>query len=127
MINRISRHTISIKHAWNGVIWALNTQPNYQIHLLLSITAILAGLFLEISYEEFLVIIVMIIIGFTIETVNTAIELAADAITLKWREDIKFTKDVAAGAMLIFAIGAVIISGIIFIPKIYSLVNFYIL
>jgi diacylglycerol kinase len=123
MIHRIRKHTISIKHAWDGVRWAFSTQPNYQVHLACSVAAIIGGVVLDISYEEFLVIVTLIVIGFALETVNTAIEQAADAISLEWREDLKVTKDVSAGAMLLFAFGAVGIAGIIFIPKIAGLVG----
>jgi len=114
----IKRHTISIKNALKGLFWALRTQPNYRVHLALSLLAIFAGWMLKISYFEFITVLVFIFMGLIIETVNTAIEATTDAIDQKWREDIKIAKDVSAAAMLIFAIGAIIIAGIIFIPKI---------
>lgn len=114
----IKKHTISVKHAWNGLKWAFSTQPNYRIHAALSLFALAAGFLFQISYNEFLFIIVLIIMGFSIETINTAIEETTDAIDTKQRPDIGLAKDVAAGAMLVFAIGATIIAVIIFIPKI---------
>ncbi len=116
----IRRHTISFKNAFQGVIWVIKTQPNYKIHLFLSGLAIVGGWRLQISYFEFLVIFILIFIGLALETVNTAIEAATDAIDNKWRDDIKIAKDVSAGAMLIFAIGALIIALIIFIPKLLT-------
>jgi len=41
-----------------------------------------------------------------------------DAIDKNYNEDIKISKDVSAGAMLLIAVGAVVVSSIIFIPKI---------
>ena len=112
------KHTISFKNAFNGLVWSLKTQPNYKIHLLLSLISVGLGFLLKISYIEFLIIIFLITVGLVIETINTAIEIAGDAIDTKIREDIKITKDVSAAAMLIYAIGATIIALIIFIPKI---------
>ena len=114
----IKRHTISFKNAFKGMIWALQTQPNYRIHTFLSVLSVLGGIVLKINYFEWLVITLLITIGLTIETINTAIEVTTDAIDEKWRDDIKIAKDVAAGAMLFFAIGAFIIASIIFLPKI---------
>jgi len=114
----IKRHTISFKNAFKGMIWALQTQPNYRIHFFLSILSIVGGIVLKISYYEWLITILLITIGLAIETINTAIEEATDAIDKKQREDIRIAKDVAAGAMLFFAIGAFIIASIIFLPKI---------
>ncbi len=117
----IKRHTISFKNAFAGLLWAVKTQPNFQIHFALSVISLLAGYFLKISSLEFLIIIMLIFTGLAIETVNTAIEQTTDAIDEKWREDIKIAKDVAAGAMLFFAIGALIIACLIFLPKIVDL------
>lgn len=121
MMHRLRKHTISFRNALNGVMFCLKTQPNYQIHLFFAIISLLAGMILKISYYEYFMVIFLITVGLVIETINTAIEQATDAIDTKWREDIGHAKDIAAGAMLIFAIGATIISGIIFIPKILAL------
>jgi len=112
------KHTISFKNAFNGLIWSLRTQPNYRIHLLLSIVALALSFLLKISYYEFLIIVLLITVGLVIETINTAIESTTDAIDTKIREDIKISKDVSAAAMLIYAIGSTIIALMIFIPKI---------
>lgn len=114
----LKRHTISIGHAIDGLVWALKTQPNYRIHLFLSILSIIGGIILKISYFEFLIIIFLITIGLVIETINTGIEQTTDAIDNKIREDIKIAKDVSAAAMLIYAVGSFIIACLIFIPKI---------
>jgi len=112
------KHTISFKNAFNGLVWSLRTQPNYRIHLFLSLISIIFGFYLKISYFEFLLIVFLITVGLTIETINTAIEEATDAIDTKIREDIKIAKDVSAAAMLIYAIGATIIAMMIFLPKV---------
>ncbi len=121
-MNAIKRHTISFKNALNGVIWAIKTQPNYRAHFLLSVLALYGGWYLEISYAEFLTILVLITVGLVIETINTALEQVTDAIDLEQREDIRIAKDVSAAAMLTFAIGAFIIACVIFIPKLSTLV-----
>ncbi|MBI4974158.1 diacylglycerol kinase family protein [Candidatus Roizmanbacteria bacterium] len=119
----IKKHTISIKNAWHGLRWALSTQPNYRIHLFLSLAAIVGGIYFKINQSEFLTIFVLITLGLSIETVNTAIEETTDAIDTKIRPDIGLAKDVAAGAMLVFAIGALFISGIIFLPRIFQILK----
>ncbi|KXK12288.1 MAG: Undecaprenol kinase [Microgenomates bacterium OLB23] len=102
------KHTISIKHAYDGLLWSIRTQPNYRVHLLLSSVAIILGFTLAISYIEWIVILMLITMGLVIETLNTGLEATTDAITREWREEIKIAKDVSAAAMLTFAIGATI-------------------
>lgn len=117
----IKGHTISFKNAFAGLTWTLTTQPNYKVHLFFSVLSVVFGYILHVSYPEWLILILVITVGLVIETINTTIEVAADAIDTRIREDIKIVKDVAAASMLIFSIGATIIAGIIFIPKILSL------
>lgn len=121
MTEKLKKHTISFKHAFDGLIWSLKTQPNYQIHFFLSTISVIAGFYLKISYQEFLIILFLITVGLVIETINTGLEQTTDAIDKKIREDIKIAKDVSAAAMLIFAIGSSLIAGIIFLPRIFKL------
>ncbi|MEK6951393.1 MAG: diacylglycerol kinase family protein, partial [Nanoarchaeota archaeon] len=114
------RHHLSFKNAFNGIKWALRTQPNYKVHLFFSLLALLMSWFFNISQIEFIIIFLLIIIGFVIETINTGIEATTDAITKQTRDEIRIAKDVSAAAMLIFAFGAVLIAGYIFIPKILN-------
>ena len=118
----LKKHTISFKHAFDGLLLSFKTQPNYQIHLSLSLLSLIGALLLQISYYELLLIIALIFIGLTIETVNTALENTNNAIDHQIRDDIRIAKDAAAGAMLIYAIGAFTIACIIFIPKIAGLI-----
>lgn len=117
--HRLHKHTISFKHAFEGIFWALRTQPNYQIHLTLSFIALAAAYYYRVTYNEFLTLIVLIFLGLSIETVNTSVEKLADAVDMNYNEHIKVAKDLGAGAMLFFAFGALITASIIFLPKIF--------
>ncbi len=117
--HRLHRHTISFKYAFEGIFWALKTQPNYQVHLTLALLALGGGYYYQITYTEFLVLLILIFVGLAIETLNTSIEKLSDAVDMNFNEHIKTAKDLGAGAMLFFAIGAFIIAGIIFLPRIF--------
>ncbi|MBM3283042.1 diacylglycerol kinase family protein [Candidatus Gottesmanbacteria bacterium] len=113
----IRHHRISFKNAARGIIWAFTTQPNFRVHLLLSFCAIILGYVLKITYTEFTIIVLTIVFGLGIEMVNTSIEAMTDLITKEYRQEAKIAKDVSAGMMLLVAIGAVVIAGLIFLPK----------
>lgn len=117
----MKKHAKAIKNAWNGIAWGFKTQPNYRIHLTLSLVVISAAYFLQVSYTEWLLLTVMVVLGFVIETINTGIEQLGDAIDKNYNEYIKRAKDSSAGAMLLFSFGAIIIAGWIFLPKILAL------
>lgn len=53
--------------------------------------------------------------------VNTAVEAVVDLVTRDQKRRAKLAKDTAAGAVLIAAVTAAVIGGIIFLPKIAAL------
>lgn len=114
----------AFSNAFAGLKWAVKTQPNFKIHFTLAFLSLAGGVFFRISYEEFLIILVFIFVGLVIEMLNTAIEKTNDAIDTSWREDIKLAKDLSAGAMLVFSIGAFLVALIIFGPRIYKFLGF---
>lgn len=112
-------HHISFKHAADGVVTGILTQPNFRVHLLLSFLALAGGAVLHLDRFEWIIITFTICLGLVIELVNTAIEFTVDLVIQEKHLLAKYAKDTAAAAMLIYAFGAVIIAGLIFIPKIW--------
>ena len=103
----LRKHHISIKNAVNGIIWAFTTQPNFRVHLSLAILALTLGYYLDISYTEMIILILVTVFGLGAEMINTAIESMTDLITTEWKREAKIAKDVSAGMMLMVAIGAI--------------------
>ena len=77
---------------------------------------LLAGLFFCVSPSEWCLLVLAIISVWTAEALNTAFEFLADVASPEFHPLVKKSKDVAAGAVLISAIGAVIIGLLIFVP-----------
>lgn len=115
----VEQHRISFKNAFTGLKWALTTQPNFRIHLSLSILVILIGWYVQLTPIEWVMIAFTIILGLSAEMINTSIEAMCDAIITVWRKEIKVAKDVAAGMMLTVAFGSIIVAGLILLPKLY--------
>jgi diacylglycerol kinase (ATP) len=114
----IHRHTVSFRHAWDGVRYVITTQPNFRIHIALSTLAIILSYAFGISTVEKIIIVFTILLGLTCEMINTAIESVTDLIVGEWKVEAKIAKDVSAGMMLVTAIGAVVVAYIIFLPYI---------
>ena len=120
MDTKQSGHHVSFIHAWDGILWAVRTQPNFRVHLFLSAVALFLCWFFSVSTIEYLVIAFTILLGLSAEMINTAIEAMTDLITHEYSKDAKIAKDVAAGMMLTIAIGAIIIGCVIFGPRIFA-------
>jgi undecaprenol kinase len=113
------KHHISFKHALDGFIIALKTQPNFRIHLFISLIAVILGFITNISPIEWGIIFLIISLGLSIELINTAIEFTVDLLTDQHHILAKYAKDTAAAAMLIFAAGSIVIGSFIFLPKLW--------
>jgi len=120
-VSSLHRHTISFKHALDGVIYTLKTQPNFQVHLFFAIVATLAGFFFQLSRAEWAVIVFIIGLVLVAEMINTSIEAVVDLHTEKFHDNAKIAKDVSAGMVLITAIMAVITGVLIYLPHLISL------
>lgn len=121
-IQKLKRsHIDSIKDAFSGLRWVITTQPNFRIHIVLSLIALLLGFLFHITLIEMAIIVFTILLGLTAEMINTAIESMTDLITTEYRQDAKIAKDVAAGMMLVTACGAVIIALFVFTPYIMGI------
>lgn len=120
MHNPFRIHRISFKHAFDGLIYAIRTQPNFRFHLLATIVVVLLGLYFSISSTEWLILVFTINTVLVAEMINTSIEAIVDLITLEQKTDAKTAKDVASAMVLISATLSVVIALIIFLPKIFN-------
>ncbi|MBI5358303.1 diacylglycerol kinase family protein [Candidatus Amesbacteria bacterium] len=111
-------HTISFRHAWDGIWHAWISQPNFRVHLTFAGLAIILAILLKLDYWEWIALTMTITLGLVVEMINTALEFVVDLVTTEWKISAKIAKDVSAGAMLIYAIGSVLVGALLFIPKI---------
>lgn len=113
----IQQRLNSFRYAIKGIWVLVSTQANAQIHLLAICFVLILGFYTQISRTEWCIIILTCALVMALEAVNTAIETLTDLVSPEYHILAGKTKDIAAGAVLIAAIGAVIIGGLIFIPK----------
>lgn len=116
----ISRCT-SFKFAFTGLFIAFRSEPNIRIHCIAAAVAILCGVFLNVSFTEWMFITFAIGSVFTAELFNSAVEKLVDLVSPERQEKAGTIKDLSAGAVLITAITALIIGCIIFIPKLLKM------
>lgn len=109
----------SFGYAFRGIALLLLTQPNARIHLLATALVITAGWYFEVSATEWLILVLTMTIVWVAEGLNTAVEFLTDLTSPGFHPLAGRAKDVAAGAVLLAAIGAVVIAALIFGPKIF--------
>lgn len=114
----IRKRVRSLKFAGQGLADLIRSQPNARIHLAAGIAVITAGYYYRISGTEWLAVILCISLVFAMEAINTALEYLTDLVSPEHHPLAGKAKDVAAAAVLISAIGAVIVALFVFGPKI---------
>ena len=112
----------SVRHALHGIAYVLRSQHNAWIHAVVTILVAAAGFLFQLSAAEWCCIVIAASSVWTAEALNTALELLADAAIEDLHPLVGHAKDVAAGAVLVTAIGAGIVGVIIFWPYIHRLV-----
>ncbi len=108
----------SFGHAVRGLGFVLKTQHNAWIHLVATIAVIAAGLWLDVSLQDWRWIALAVGFVWVAEIINTAFERLCDLVQPEFHVSVKAAKDVAAGAVLVAACTAVVIGCLVFLPYI---------
>ncbi len=107
----------SFGYAWSGLFTAWQKEPNFRIHLLVALVAIILGYVLGLSEIEWVVLTFIIAWVLVLELVNTSIEAIVNMVSPDIRPEAKVAKDTASAAVFLSALGAVVIGLILFLPK----------
>ena len=103
----------SFNHAYNGLVFAIRTQRNMRVHGLIAIVVLALSLLVGVSAIELAVLVLVIMLVFVAELLNTAMEFAVDLVTREYHPLAKLAKDVSAGAVLVTSVGAVLVGYLI--------------
>lgn len=107
----------SFQFAWQGIFAFLRREHNAWLHFVATVAVIILASVVRLDKTELLALVFAIGFVWVAEMLNTCIEHMMDFISTEKRPEIKFIKDLSAGAVLIAAITALVTGGIIFIPK----------
>ena len=110
----------SFGYAFRGIATMLRTQHNAWIHAAAAVVVVGTGLTLSLSRFEWIALTLVIVAVWTAEALNTAFESLCDVASPEFHPKVERAKDVAAGAVLISAIGAVVVGLLVFGPKIVT-------
>ncbi len=113
----------SFKYAVRGIAIMLSSQHNAWIHALVTVAACATGFWLGISSSQWCWIVLAIVAVWTAEALNTAFEFLADVASPEFHPLVEKSKDVAAGAVLISAVGALAIGLLVLGPPLLAKIS----
>jgi diacylglycerol kinase (ATP) len=110
----------SFVYAGRGIRTMLASQHNAWVRAAATCAVVIAGCIADVSRLEWLALVLAIVSVWTAEALNTAFEFLCDVASPDFHPLVEKAKDVAAGAVLICALGAVAIAGIVFVPYLHD-------
>ena len=103
----------SFEQAYRGLVYAVRTQRNMRIHVIIATLVLVASLLVGVRKLELAVLVLVILLVLITEMFNTALEFAVDLATKEYHPLAKLAKDVSAGAVLVSSVGAVLVGYLI--------------
>lgn len=116
MKNKNLLSVVNFYYAFQGILFFIKTERNPVIYIVVSLAVGISGFFCHLSAMEWSSMTLAISFVWTAEALNTALELLADEISTEKRERLGRAKDVAAGGVLLAALGAVVVGLLVFLP-----------
>lgn len=110
----------SFVYAFRGIRTMLLSQHNARIHAAATLLVITAGIGFGVTRLEWCALIAAMVLVWTAEALNTAMEFLCDVASPEFHPLVEKSKDVAAGAVLLSAGGALLIGVLVFGPYLFS-------
>ena len=109
----------SFRFALAGISSFFVREHNAWLHFMATIAVFILAALVGITKTELLALVFAIGFVWVAEMFNTCIERVMDFVSDQRHKEIKFIKDLAAGAVLTAALTALAVGAIVFIPKLF--------
>src|SRR2546423_601186 len=104
--------------AFSGLITAFKEERNFRIQTFIAGIVIIAMVALGLNSIEKSMLIIMGLVVLSLELINSQIEKFLDILHPDHHPRVKIIKDFSAGAVLLSAIGSMVVGLLIFLPHI---------
>ncbi len=103
-----------------GVGWALRTQNSFRVHLAAVVAVTLMGCWLQIDAWRWVAICIAMTLVLAMELMNTAVEQLVKVLHPEHDQTIGRALDIAAGSVLVTAIGSVVVGLLVLGPPLWA-------
>lgn len=117
----IKKFVNSFTYPLKGLRYAYKNEQNLAVDVGIALIVLIFGFLFKINKYEWAILVLTIGLVISCELLNTAIEAVVDLVTEEYHPLAKVAKDTSAAAVLVFAIVAVVVGLIIFMPKVIGL------
>ncbi len=109
----------AFRYAFAGWSHVLRTQRNAWIHATVSFLVVLLATWLQLSRQEWAIIVLTITMVWMAEFINTSLEAVVDLASPEHHELARVSKDVGAAAVLIAAFSSVVVGLLVMGPPLW--------
>ena len=109
------------RYAFRGLGLGISEQNSFLVHVPVAIAVLLTATFLRVTQAEWCILTLCIVIVCSAEMFNSALEHMAKAVSREYRDELRDSLDTAAAAVLVAALGSVVVGTIIFAPRLLPL------
>ncbi|PIR76796.1 MAG: hypothetical protein COU32_00080 [Candidatus Magasanikbacteria bacterium CG10_big_fil_rev_8_21_14_0_10_42_10] len=111
----------STRYAVQGICYVFRNEQNFRIQLVVAVVVAGFAWYFPLSDAERILVLLLIMLIFILELVNSAIERFTDILKPRMHQHVRVVKDIMAGTVLIASVGAMILGLMIFAPHIIEL------
>lgn len=104
---RKKRFLKSLKYAFRGVIYCINNERNMRIHTVAALYVFAFSFFFHLTRTQYALLFLTFATVMGAEMFNTVAEEISDMLAASFHPVVRIVKDLAAGAVLVFAVFAV--------------------
>lgn len=115
----MNRWVQKFRFALQGLAAGVRSQDSFVVHLPAAVIAVGLAFWLQLSPAEWALLVLAICLVLCLELVNSAIESLAKGVTSTHNPLVGQALDIAAGATLLAAVGAVVIGLLLLGPKLW--------
>lgn len=98
----------------SGLVWMLKSERNFQLEVLALLINLFLIVFLQLTATDAALILTVCFAVLCLEILNTCVERLCDIIQPEFDAGIKIIKDIAAGAVLLMALGSVCVGILVY-------------
>jgi diacylglycerol kinase (ATP) len=113
----------TFRYAFRGIATMLRTERNARIHAFATMLVVGFGFGLGVDRSEWIALVLAVALVWAAEGFNTAFESLCDVASPEYHPQVERAKDVAAGAVLLAAMGALAVALLIFGRRILLLLT----
>ena len=107
------------RDAFRGMAIGVRGQSSFLIHVFCAVAVVVVAALADVSAWQWCTLLLCVVIVLVAEMFNTSLETMAKAVDTEFHPRLRDALDIASGAVLLAAIGAVVVGSIVLVDALW--------